>query len=223
MVGVINPNATESVLEQTELAKNSTFMLQPGEAWPSEQMDPFSTTSSSVPTSTPAAPTSTSAPAAATTTAAAATSSSHSSGLSGGGIAGVAIGAAAVALLGAALLFMCGRASRKHDAPPPGHVPVTYIDPKHMSVVTAPYYPDQRSSSFYARQSAAYASPALPGYVPAHDPGMSPPLAAVRPASTALNPAGTMSDLASPRSASPSDGNRSVGASAGYEHGDAQM
>ena len=67
-------------------------------------------------------------------------------------------------------------------------------------------------------------SPALPGYVPAHDPGMSPPLAPVRPHSTALNPAGTMSDLASPRSTSPSEGHRSMsGPPVPYEHGESQV
>jgi hypothetical protein len=229
MVGVINPNGTESVAVQTQLAKNSTFMLQPGEAWPSEETNPFSSTSSAAPTATPSPPSSSTStiPTAAATTSAAASSSHSSSGLSGGGIAGVVIGAAAVALLAAALLFMCGRHSRKNNAlPPPVPYPVSYIDPsgKHMSVMTHPYQQDQRGS-FYARQSGAYASPALPGYIPAHDPGMSPPLAAVRPASTALNPAGT-SEITSPRSPSPSDGNRST-SGAGMplytEHAEAQV
>src|ERR1700733_7460203 len=77
MVGAINPNGTESVLEQTQLAKNSTFMLQPGEAWPSEETNPFTTTTSSAPTSTTATATSTSsAPPAATTSAVSAAPSS---------------------------------------------------------------------------------------------------------------------------------------------------
>lgn len=228
MVGVINPNGTESVAVQTQLAKNSTFMLQPGEAWPSEETNPFSSTSSSAAPSATPPPTSTSTvPAASATTSAAVSPSSSSSGLSGGGIAGVVIGAAAVALLAAALLFMCGRHSRKNNSlPPPVPYPVTYIDPsgKHMSVMTHPYQPDHRGS-FYARQSGVYASPALPGYVPAHDPGMSPPLPAVRPASTALNPAGT-SEITNPRSPSPSDGNLSTNGAAmpSYpEHGEPQM
>jgi hypothetical protein len=228
MVGAINPNGTESVAVQTQLAMNSTFMLEPGEAWPSEEKNPFSSTTSAAPTSTQT-PTSTSTvPTASATTSAAVAASSSSSKLSGGAIAGIAIGACAVALLAAALLFMCGRASRKRNSmPPPAPYPVSYIDPsgKHMSVMTHPYAPDQRGSSFYGRQSALYASPALPGYIPAHDPGMSPPLPAVRPASTALNPAGT-SEITSGRSPSPSDGNRSTSGApvpAYPEHGETQM
>lgn len=237
MVGVINPNGTESVAVQTQLAKNSTFMLEPGQPWPAEENNPFSSTTSSAPSSTsaPSSSSTTVAVASATTTAAAAAAASHgSSGLSGGAIAGIAIGAAAVALLAAALLFMCGRASRKRNTlPAPVPYPVSYIDStgKHMSVMTSPYQPDPRSSAFYSRQSAVYASPSLPGYIPAHDPGMSPPLAAVRPASTALNPAGTSlnpastSEVMSPRSPSPSDGNRSaVGAVPAYpDHHEPQI
>ena len=229
MVGVINPNGTESVAVQTQLAKNSTFMLQPGEAWPSEEQNPF-TTSSAAPSST-SAPTSTSStvPAASATTSAAVAASKSSSGLSGGGIAGVVIGAAAVALLAAALLFMCGRHSRKRNSmPPPAPYPVTYVDPsgKHMSVMSHPYQPDPRASAFYGRQSAAYASPALPGYIPPHDPGMSPQLHPVRPASTPLN-AGGASEVTGPRSPSPSDGgNRSADGAivpTYPEHGEPQM
>jgi plastocyanin len=110
MIGVINPNATESLQVQRQFAKNSTFQLNPGEPFPAEAastmasltMPPSSTATSTSSTSPSSSPSST-PPA-----------SSHS-GLSTGAIVGIAIGAAAVALLAAALFFYIGRTqSYKH-------------------------------------------------------------------------------------------------------------
>lgn len=89
-----------------DAAKDSKYMLQPGEAFPAEGS---AAASSSVPSPTSSSITTTIAPATATPTSA--STSSHSSGLSDGAIAGIAIGAAAVALLVAALCFFIGRSN----------------------------------------------------------------------------------------------------------------
>lgn len=89
MIGVINPNATESYDVQLEYAENATYQMTPGEAFPSE------TASSSGSTSTSSSVSSSS-------------SGSHG-GLSAGAIAGIAIGGVAVIVLAAALVYLCGR------------------------------------------------------------------------------------------------------------------
>ncbi|KIW69273.1 hypothetical protein PV04_05156 [Phialophora macrospora] len=168
MVGVINPNASVSLEIQKEYAANSSFMLLPGEPWPDES-NPYETTSTSTATAiyttsltatwspTPTtASTSVSAPPA---TATSEPSESHSSKLSTGAIAGIAIGGAAVVLAAAGLLFFCGRRSRrqaKSQQPtgpatpamgpthPPAYVPPPanygYMSPsnKHMSMTAMP-------------------------------------------------------------------------------------
>lgn len=91
MIGVINPNATETYDIQLEYAENATFQMTPGQAFPSE------TASSSGSSSTSSSSSSSSG-----------SSTSHH-GLSAGAIAGVAIGGAAVLVLAAALVYLCGR------------------------------------------------------------------------------------------------------------------
>ena len=201
MVGVINPNGTTPIDTQIALARNSSFMLQPGQAWPSEENDPFSGSSTAsatvAPTSTkpahPATTTPVSTAPASTTTAAAASSSSHS-GLSAGAIAGIAIGAAAIALIAAAMLYMCGRHSRKRyssaqqSAPnmSTGHATpsMTYIPgSQHMSLVPSPHNKHNSTMSSTTSPMVRYGSPPpLPGYIPQHDPAMSPPLMHAFPA-----------------------------------------
>ena len=188
MVGVINPNATTPLGPQQQNAKDSTFMLLPGQPWPSEEQDPFTTTGAAA-TSTPTS-TSSSAPAATTSA-----SSSHShSGLSGGAIAGIAIGAAAVALLAAVALFLCGRQSRHQQnqqstpfmqqqvpfSPPPNSHMSVYDPAKHMSM-----------------QSNAVSS-ALPGYYPVQNPHDSMTTGSLGPASPPLHPSFAPSDALSP-------------------------
>jgi hypothetical protein len=110
MVGAINPNATTSLVTQRELAMKSTFMLEPGEPWPSEgAADPFTTTATAAVT-TVATSTATSQPN--YTELAGETKKSHT--LSTGAIAGIAIGGVAIALIVAALLYLCGRRSRRN-------------------------------------------------------------------------------------------------------------
>lgn len=188
MVGVINPNASTSLQQQKDDAKDSSFMLLPGQPWPAEANNPFST--GSAPTSTPT-PTATSAPAATSSS-----SSSHSSsGLSGGAIAGIVIGAAAIALGAAVALFLCGRHSRHQNnqqstpfmqqqvpfSPPPQGQMSTY-DPKHMSM------------------HSSVVSSALPGYMPVHNPHDSMVNGSMPPTSPPLHPSFAPSDALSPGS-----------------------
>lgn len=102
MIGVINANSTETFDTQLAYAKNATLMFSPGEYFPSEIVP---TTSSSVPSATSTSfSTATAAPVATSTQSA---SSGHA--LTTGAIAGIAIGGAAVLVLGAALIYLCGR------------------------------------------------------------------------------------------------------------------
>jgi len=201
MVGVINPNATTSLENQKELAKESSFMLLPGQPWPDESEDPFTTTTSS-PTST-STPSATSSVAAASSTST--TQSSHS-GLSGGAIAGIAIGSAAVALAAAVLIYMCGRQSRREprtdDRPGTGHATmhqVPYTPHSHMSQ----YMDAAKHMSMHS--SVVGVGPALPGYVPPHDPTLSPPLHPSFPVSDSLTPGPLApgSEIGTPHSPSP--------------------
>lgn len=172
MVGVINPNANTSLQAHKQAAKDSAFMLLPGEKWPDESHNPMddpTSSGNSTPNSTADA---------SSTSSTSSSSSNSSSGLSSGAIAGIAVGGTVAVIGAAALLFFCGRASRRRNAaaaaqqqplmqqgghggaPPPfspgpnsGHM--SYVQPyptdmnKHMSV-----------------QSMGMHSPALPGYVP---------------------------------------------------------
>lgn len=141
MVGVINPNASTSLAHQKQLAADSTFVLVPGQDWPSEASIPSgvaTTSSSTTATATPAAT--------ATPTATAAPASSHSA-ISVGGIAGIAIGAAAVLLMAGVAIWFCGRQSNRSKNSMPGapaqetfgyHPNTTsmYGKPAHMSMIS---------------------------------------------------------------------------------------
>lgn len=89
MIGVINPNSTQTYDIQLEYAENVTYQMTPGEAFPSETSSSSSATSSASSSS--------------------GSSSSSHHGLSAGAIAGIAIGAAAVLVLAAAIVYLCGR------------------------------------------------------------------------------------------------------------------
>jgi hypothetical protein len=100
MLGVINPSANQTLDEQLAAVEDpSAIQLNPGDPWPSEKSNPFTTSGSptQTATSTPAA-----------TSSAVASSSGGGSSLSGGAIAGIAIGGAAVVILAAALIYICG-------------------------------------------------------------------------------------------------------------------
>jgi hypothetical protein len=96
MIGVVNPNASQTFDLQMQYALNATYQLKPGEQLPSESLSPTHTPSAtSSPTSTGSA--------------AANTGGDGGHGLSAGAIAGIAIGGAAVLVLAGTLLFLCGR------------------------------------------------------------------------------------------------------------------
>lgn len=94
MVGVINPNATQTLAQQIVAAKNADFGIAPGEKIPSEAS---STLHAPGPTS----------PAASSPASHGGSGGSH--GLSGGVIAGIVVGALAFLALCAALFFYVGR------------------------------------------------------------------------------------------------------------------
>ncbi|KAK3328865.1 hypothetical protein B0H66DRAFT_4382 [Apodospora peruviana] len=98
MIGVINPSKTETFAIQMQFAQNATFQLAPGDPWPSETAgeQPTETAGSDTANNT-ASPTATADP------------QSSGTHLSAGAIAGIAIGGAAVIILAAALIYLCGR------------------------------------------------------------------------------------------------------------------
>lgn len=112
MIGVINPNATQTLDVQLAYTKNTTMQVTPGDPLPSE--------------------TAAGTAGATATSGSSSGSDSHShssSPLSAGAIAGISIGGAVVLLIAATLLYLCGRRggldkaynrqSRHAMAPPP--------------------------------------------------------------------------------------------------------
>ena len=115
MIGVINPNNTQTLDVQLAFTKNTTTQMVPGDPLPSETA---AGTSGATPTSGASS---------------GSDSHSHSSPtLSAGAIAGIAIGGAVVILIAATLLYLCGRRggldraynrqSRHAMSPPMGEV-----------------------------------------------------------------------------------------------------
>jgi hypothetical protein len=100
MVGVINPNDTQTLEAQIDYAKNADFAVAPGEDIPSEGRSTLSnpsptSTPTSSPSSTPAHP------------------DSHK--LSAGAIAGIVVGAVVFLAICAALFFYVGRTKSLKD------------------------------------------------------------------------------------------------------------
>jgi hypothetical protein len=159
MVGVINPNATTSLVTQRQLAMNSTFMLQPGEPWPSEgAADPFTTTATARAT---AVTTSTATSQPNYTESAGEAKKSYT--LSTGAIAGIAIGGLAIVLMAAALLYFCGRRSRKiRNGPPPQH-PFSPRGSKY-----APQIPEHKTHMATYGGDERFSVPFL-GHLPSHN------------------------------------------------------
>ncbi|KAH6853698.1 extracellular serine-rich protein [Chaetomium sp. MPI-CAGE-AT-0009] len=197
MIGVVNPNSTQTLARQLEYANDATYQLMPGEPFPSE---------TPVPTPIPGGPPPGSG-----------SGDSGGSKLSGGAIAGIAIGGAAVLILGAALVYLCGRrggfdkAYRKSALPAagaaggaatpasPGMVEANYANAAGVGVgvgvdpaaAAAPGYnpksPGQNTVSTYDARNSIYAgaggyppyvgttsSPAPPGASPAPAYGFAP-------------------------------------------------
>ena len=180
MVGVINPNSSVSLATQRKDASLSTYMLAPGQPFPSEDggvpqgdINPpgsssSSSSSSSVSTSTtptPSAP----APASASSTAASHTSSGGVR-LSAGAIAGIVIAAVFVVLLLVALFFLLGRhksllqMARVHGGNHHENAPLTPGGHASMQtgMVSSPYQ--------HPHQTAAFAAGPLPSNVSAVPP-----------------------------------------------------
>jgi hypothetical protein len=102
MVGVINPNANVSLEKQVQLAKDSKYMLQPGDKFPTERISSISPS----PASTTVSPMTTG-----TSTASSSSSSStnYHSSLSSAAVAGLSIAVVILVILAAALCFFIGR------------------------------------------------------------------------------------------------------------------
>ncbi|KAK9773923.1 hypothetical protein AB5N19_05671 [Seiridium cardinale] len=139
MVGVINPNENFTLDAQKEALKDVQFQLSPGEPFPPEASLTASTTS-------------------ATSTATGSSSGSGGTSLSGGAIAGIAIGGAAVLIIAVALIWFCGRKGgiekgyRKSTVvsqPPPSMVEANYAtQPKSPPPPTyrdSPYGPNSEA------------------------------------------------------------------------------
>jgi len=160
MVGVINPTQDMTLAVQKEFAANSTLQLVPGEPFPSETLK---TTSTPTPTATPnndgQTGGSTTDP----------TKDSASSGLGAGAIAGIAIGAAAVLVIGAGVIYLCGRrggferAYHKglqpggpggpHSGMPPMAAAGMYHDPKSPGQHTVSTFPGSEHDYRFSAQT----------------------------------------------------------------------
>ncbi|KAK4545932.1 hypothetical protein LTR36_002496 [Oleoguttula mirabilis] len=167
MLGVINANVSGSLEAQKRLAAEANYMLQPGQAIPNAALTSLRalaatvTATLTVTAGTTASPTSSTS--AASTSAAAATH--HHSALSTGAIVGIAIGAAAVAILAAVLFFLLGRTKtlfeRLHyhptsGAPPPMQDAAAYAfapqqqqQSRHHSSQLPPYQPAYQAVGQY--------------------------------------------------------------------------
>ena len=108
MIGVINPNATQTFAEQFAFSQNTTEGFSPGQSFLPETLAPARTTTYTGATAAPTAPpvTTTSSASLPKPTAPA---PSKSSSLPTGAIIGIAIGGFALLVLAAALIYMCGR------------------------------------------------------------------------------------------------------------------
>jgi len=104
MVGVINPNSSVSVQNQYNLALKASYMLQPGEAFPSEQTPIVQSIAPSSTSSTPSTPSTSSV-----TPTASVVTSQNNEGLGGGAIAGIVVGSIAGVLILGCLFFLLGR------------------------------------------------------------------------------------------------------------------
>jgi hypothetical protein len=93
MVGVINPNTTQTLDKQKDSARSADYMVAPGEKVPGEGSSTLSVPSGvATATSAPSSP-----------------SEHRSHGLSGGAIAGIVVGAVSFLIICAALFFFMGR------------------------------------------------------------------------------------------------------------------
>ena len=164
MVGVINPNATTSLETQRELARNASFQLNPGDAWPAEATSSPPPGYTATETSTVAPSTPTFAPAATSSTAVLIPDHHHA--LSGGAIGGIVIGGAAVLVIAGFVIWHCGRQSRinnNNNSQPAMDVPPSYGPPAYGNVSYQPLSPTGKHMSSGA-VSTAQPGPGFPGF-----------------------------------------------------------
>ncbi|KAL1857049.1 hypothetical protein Daus18300_010497 [Diaporthe australafricana] len=159
MVGVINPNDTQTLDVQIEYTMNTTTQMVPGDPLPSE-------TAAGSPDATSTSGTSSSG------------SHSHSSApLSAGAIAGIAIGGAVVVLIAATLLYLCGRRggldkaynrqSRHTMAPPVSEVKYTgggAKSPGQETFATTAYSVTPSNDPYQHQQQPGHVSQGVPAY-----------------------------------------------------------
>lgn len=98
MVGVVNPNSTQTYSQQLSYAQNATLEFSPGEYFPVESKISRTTTATGATSPPTASSPSTPIP-----------NHPHSSSVSGVSIAGIVIGALALVLFAGTLLYMRGR------------------------------------------------------------------------------------------------------------------
>ncbi|KAA8911995.1 hypothetical protein FN846DRAFT_997864 [Sphaerosporella brunnea] len=163
MVGVVNPRQDQPLDTYRAEAKNASFVLQPGDSWPSEAQGV-----TTVPGS-PTFATATSPPAVTVTASNTPTptqsTATHTSSLSVGGIAGIAIGAVGVVALIGGLFFFLGRTKSQPPPPPPPAAtyekqgPVSYIAP--MSPPPPPFIDRQLAYRAYSPDPRAFPPQAL--------------------------------------------------------------
>jgi hypothetical protein len=144
MVGAINPNSSTSITTQQQKAKDSAYMLNPGEPFPAESPLPSNLPSS---TSIPIAP----------------AAQKHTT-LGAGAIAGIVVAVLAVVALAAALFFFVGRSKTLKDEVERKGMGGAH-SPRSGSVYSSPQLSQQ--AYFSPALDRKYTSPA-PGHAHTH-------------------------------------------------------
>lgn len=159
MIGVINPNDTQTLDVQLEYTMNTTTQMVPGDPLPSE--------------------TAQATPGATSTSGASSGSSSHHSSapLSPGAIAGISIGGAVVILIAATLLYLCGRRGgldkaynrqSRHAMAPPPVSEIKYNpsakSPGQETFATTTYSATPSNDPYQHHQGHGSISQGVPGY-----------------------------------------------------------
>ncbi|EPE29278.1 Cupredoxin [Glarea lozoyensis ATCC 20868] len=136
MVGVINPNATQTLDVQKKFAANASYDFSPGENFPAEE----SASRSSILATATATGLSQAATTTATTTATtAASAESHGHPLAIGTIAGIVIGGVALCFLVGVLIYWCGRQRTISEIIQTQNHKEDHIEKGHMSMGSPGY------------------------------------------------------------------------------------
>ncbi|KAB5515614.1 hypothetical protein GE09DRAFT_576055 [Coniochaeta sp. 2T2.1] len=187
MIGVVNPNATETLDFQQQYAINATTQLAPGDPFPSETLNPTNT------------------PSATGASAAAGGGNSHDHGLSAGAIVGIAIGGAAVLIVAGALV-LCGRRGGLDMA----YRRSTQTFPLMMVKETKYNSHNPKSSGHEAHSHAQYSIPVVNDPCCVNSPhtcnSSPPPVTSSHPAYNAISPPDGDLNVQSPFMASTTNG-----------------